>query len=221
MVAGMSLWEDENPPSLPFEGLPFQRRPREVTNNLFLALRVPERVALLMHDSAARYAVGRTKKRAHRADLLHMTLLFLGDYSTQPWRRVETIRRLCSGIRHCPIPVTLDRGAVFGSGRDLVVVPRQTNPPLMDFARGLKQTFRHYGLLPPGVSNFSPHVTVIYGCGEIEPIPVEQSYGWNADRFVLIYSHHGQARHEELGSWEFQPDSIPHFPIREQFRLSV
>lgn len=42
-------------------------------------------------------------------------------------------------------------------------------------------------------SSFTPHLTVVYGCGKIDIMPVEKPYSWLAGSFELIFSHNGDA----------------------------
>ncbi|MBM7328432.1 2'-5' RNA ligase family protein, partial [Agrobacterium sp. S2] len=69
-------------------------------------------------------------------------------------------------------------------------------------------------------SSFTPHLTVVYGCGKIDIMPVEKPYSWLAGSFELIFSHNGETRHESLGRFPLsakadryeQPESQLYLP---------
>lgn len=174
-----------------------------------------------MNRDAARHAGSRTRRAAYPADLLHMTLLCMEQFDEPPRHLIPSIDAAIRWIRARPIRIDLDGSDLFGGKRHLVLTSSAVNRELRSFVRMLWNTLTRHNLPRFPLASFEPHVTVIYDCGKIGPLPVERPFGWVAEEFQLIYSHFGESRHEEFGRWRFDPEAPPYLSPPEQLRFPI
>ena len=188
-------------------------------SRLFLGLKPTAFASRKMNRDAARHAKARTWRSVYPVELLHMTLLCMEQFDEPPRHLIPHIDAAMYKIRARPIRIDLDGSGLFGGKRRLVLTSSAINRELRSFVRMLRNMLTKHNLPRFPLPSFQPHVTVIYGCGEIDLLPVKEPYSWIAEDFRLIYSHHGESRHEEFGRWGFDPDApaYPSFP--EQLRL--
>ena len=155
-------------------------------------------------DTAARiHRLAKVLKRAHKfmgklipPDRLHVSLFFLGGLHE------DGVRKVCEAAAETTAPpfhVSFDRTSSFGG--------RAGNHPLVLFGGGdgqlksFRQTFAA-GMMRKGLrrwanTNFTPHVTLLYGERRVEECPVVP-LGWTVKEFVLVHSIHG---HIHLARW--------------------
>lgn len=150
-----------------------------------------------------------------------MTLLCMDEYFAPPYELIPRIEGAMAEISARPIFITLDRSVVFGAEKHLVLTNGTANPELRSFVLMLRDTLSRHNLPRDTRKSFKPHVTIIYGCGQIEPLAVGKPYAWTATEFQLVYSHHGESRHEEFGRWRFDPDAPPFPSTPEQLRFLI
>ncbi len=65
--------------------------------------------------------------------------------------------------------------------------------------RALLADMKRAGIRPTEKSD-KPHVTLLYDSRLVPEQPVEP-VRWTVTEFVLVHSHQGLGRHEELGRW--------------------
>jgi 2'-5' RNA ligase len=129
---------------------------------------------------------------------LHMTLLFLGEWSEH---QARLARECAADVRTPPFDVVFDRTGSFGGGpgnRPLVLFG---NDALKQRVKPLRQMLGA-ALLRKGVRSFahrdfSPHLTLLYGERAVDEYPVVP-IGWTINEFVLIHSLNG---HTHLARW--------------------
>ncbi len=170
-------------------------------SKLLFLLKPPQPLSEQIFADACRHAEGRTRRKAYPADLLHITLFCVGCFGAIPESLISRIRKAMDGISGRPFPVTLDRCAVFGNRSSHVLKSSQDIPEIEGLARLLQRQLRRRNLPFVPFQPIVPHITTIYGCGKIDTMSIEQPYHWTADDFVLVYSHNGLTRHDELGRW--------------------
>ncbi|MGK6314615.1 2'-5' RNA ligase family protein [Neorhizobium sp. DT-125] len=219
----MSLRHAYSQSSLPFgEDWPaFQGRARPHPSKLFFCLKPTPFASRRMNRDAARHAGNRARRAAYPAELLHMTLLCMEQFDEPPRHLIPSIDAAIRRIRARPIRIDLDGSDLFGGKRHLVLTSSAVNRELRGFVRTLRNTLTRHNLPRFPLTSLEPHVTVIYDCGKIDPLPVEKPYGWVAEEFLLIYSHYGESRHEEFGRWRFDPDAPPYPSAPEQLRFLI
>lgn len=219
----MSLRKHAGQPSLPFgEGwLSKAARPVRPKSKLMFVLKPSTQMGLIMHGDAMLHAVNQNTRDAYPAHLLHMSLLCMEQFDEPPMALIEATRMVAADIQARPVPVTLDSSGLFGGKRHLALYRAKGNPAVNQFARMLRNALSRHNLPSYRMADAAPHVTLIYGCGHIETMPIERNYAWIAGEFMLLYSHYGETRHEEFGRWSFDPNA-PAYPTRpEQLRMAI
>ena len=171
---------------------------RRDVGRLFLAA-VPDAIsAAAIHDRAG------ILKRAHNlagrlieADCLHISLFFLGGLPEQ------SLRRACEAVadvRMKPFEVWFDRTVSFRGkpgNRPFVLFGGDGLRQLTSFRRMLAVAMTREGLRRRAITNFTPHVTLLYDARDVEEHPIEP-IGWTVNEFVLIHSMRG---HVHLARW--------------------
>jgi 2'-5' RNA ligase len=186
-----------------------------------LVLKPSTPLGLIMHGDAMLHAANQSTRDAYPAHLLHMSLLCMEEFDEPPLPLIEATRMVMAGIQARPIPITLDSSGLFGGRRHLALYRAKGNPIVNQFAQMLRRALARHNLPNVWMADAAPHVTLIYGCGRIEAMPIERNYAWIAGEFMLVYSHYGETRHEEFGRWSFDPNA-PAYPTRpEQLRMTI
>ena len=155
-------------------------------------------------DTAARiHRLAGVLKRAHKfmgklipPGRLHVSLFFLGGLHE------DGVRKVCEAAAETTAPpfhVSFDRTSSFGG--------RAGNHPLVLFGgvmvnsnrlgKHSPQAMMRKGLRRWANTNFTPHVTLLYGERRVEECPVVP-LGWTVKEFVLVHSIHG---HIHLARW--------------------
>lgn len=131
---------------------------------------------------------------------LHVTLCDAAEAKgcDMPTAFIETARAMARGIRHAPIEILLDRVWSFPGGEAVALIG-DGNAGAISLARQLAGPLKNNGLI--GKLSSTPHLTLFYDAHHrLEKTPVEP-VSWTANEFVLLISHVGQSRYEELGRW--------------------
>ncbi len=219
----MSLRKHAGQPSLPFgEGwLPTPARPVRSKSKLMFVLKPSTPMGLIMHGDAMHHAANQNTRDAYPAHLLHMSLLCMEQFDEPPMALIEATRMVAATLHARPVPVTLDSSGLFGGKRHLALYRAKGNPVVNQFAQMLRSALSRHNLPSYRMADATPHVTLIYGCGRIETMPVERNYAWIAGEFMLVYSHYGETRHEEFGRWSFDPNAPAYPALPQQLRMPI
>ncbi|MHA6721445.1 2'-5' RNA ligase family protein [Sphingomonas sp. RS2018] len=129
------------------------------------------------------------------AELLHVTMLSLGDAADLPVWALDDLRRRLAAIRSSPFRLIFDR--VVANRRHATLLPSEPLPHASAARQALiaaldaRAAFRRD---PP----FRPHVTLAYRCDVVVDAAIDP-IAWLVDEIVLVESIVGEARHVELG----------------------
>ncbi|UXT50549.1 2'-5' RNA ligase [Agrobacterium tumefaciens] len=190
------------------------------SSKILIVLKPPAALAERIFADASHHAQGRTKRAAYPPELLHITLLCIGCFETVPHALTGRLKAALGEIKARPVPVTFDGTSLFGNRNSLVLRSSRAMPELNALSKILQRTLRRANLPCVAASSLTPHLTMIYGCGKIEPMPTGKPYSWLAGSFELIFSHNGETRHESLGRFALsakadryeQPESQLYLP---------
>jgi 2'-5' RNA ligase len=177
----------------------------ESMRRIFFALRPPpdgvERIAALADQLKAS---GGLRARWLKPANYHITAHFLGSHVGLPEDLLACARRAAGSARGAAFDVVLDRIDSF-RGREQAPLILRAAPDaeraLQSFWRALAAALIGNGLRPFVERQFTPHLTVAYSERALpQPLPIEP-IAWTAREFMLIDSHVGEGRHEELARW--------------------
>ncbi|MCU7936006.1 MAG: RNA 2',3'-cyclic phosphodiesterase [Candidatus Thiodiazotropha sp. (ex Dulcina madagascariensis)] len=165
---------------------------------LFFALwpeaRVRDEFAALAHASAP------GEGRRHRADDLHMTLVFLGQ--VDPSRR-QCIEGVANAIRASSFELTIDHTGFWSRPRIFWAAPGATPEPLKQLVHDLNHGLRGCGFEPEQRS-YKPHVTLYRKARHAKPTPLPAGIQWPVREFVLASSANpgsSSTRYQVLRRW--------------------
>ncbi|TWF52997.1 2'-5' RNA ligase family protein [Neorhizobium alkalisoli] len=213
------------PGQLPLLGTEGWTRHRAVKgrskSELIFVFKPPAALATRMHEDAALYMGGQSDRPPHPADMLHISLLALDD---PKGTRDETVAKAVAAaveISARPIPITLDSVGLFGGARHLALYPEKDHGQVAQFAERLAKALKGRNVPHSYKRDSTPHVTLVYGCGRIEPQPITRNYAWIAGEFMLICSHVGETRHEEIGRWQLDPAAPAYAERPRQLQLRI
>ena len=143
-------------------------------------------------------------KRAHRfggkliaPERLHISLFFLGD---MPGCQMLAACEAAKELRTEPFEVSFDRTASFRGrpgNRPFVLIGENGMRRLEAFRQLLGAALARSGLRRVAITNFTPHVTLLYDARSADEHPI-QPILWTVTEFVLIRSMKG---HDYLGRW--------------------
>ncbi|AYM63836.1 2'-5' RNA ligase family protein [Agrobacterium fabrum] len=220
---GLELTDKEGLRQLFLEGFELEKQRRinpRFSSKVLIVVKPPAALAERIFTDASSHAAGRTKREAYPAELLHITLLCVGCFDTVPRGLVNRLKEALGEIRARPVPITFDGSSLFGNRNCLVLNSRREMLELRALAKMVQRALWRANLPYIAASSFMPHLTMIYGCGKIETMPVEKPYSWLAGSFEVIFSHNGETRHESLGRFALsakadryeQPESQLYLP---------
>ena len=205
-----------------FDGLEPQKIRRvnpRFRSKLLLVLKPPRPLAERIFADASHHAMGRTNREAYPAELLHITLLCLGCFDTVPPGLTSRLKAAMAAVSARPVPITLDASALFGSRNSLVLRNGGDMPEIHALVKLLQRALRQANLPYIATPSFTPHITMIYGCGKIEPMPAGKPYSWLAGNFELVFSPNGETRHESLGRFALSAKADRYEPPESQLHL--
>ncbi|MBL8568349.1 MAG: 2'-5' RNA ligase family protein [Phreatobacter sp.] len=136
--------------------------------------------------------------------VLHVSLAGVGLWDGLSPNALRQARRAGADLDVAAIPVRFAQALSFGTARRralALVCDPPCIPPLAALARTLRQRLAAVGLRPAARDSFTPHLTIGYVDGGVDPIPAEHVPGWVVRDVVLVRSRHGEARYDELGRW--------------------
>jgi len=134
------------------------------------------------------------------AERLHVTLCAAAKAvgCDMPTEFIEAARAVARGVRHAAIELRFDHAETF-TNSGAVVLTGAGNAAVTALSRLLVGPLKRNGLAGEGGS--SPHLTLFYDKRHrLEAVPVEP-VSWTSVDFVLLLSHVGQSRYDELGRW--------------------
>lgn len=194
------------------------RRQRRLRSKLMLLTKPPEDIASKIFEAAQRHAIGRTHRLPHPVEMLHISLVCIGEFDVAPLGLIKRLRSAMERLQACPANITMDESSIFGGGKSLVLKSAADTGELACLAERLKGLLRQGNLPYIETGRIEPHVTVIYGCGRIELVRVIKPYSWTVRNIELVFSHHGETRHECFGLWTLLKHATPY---QRQYALSL
>jgi 2'-5' RNA ligase len=205
-----------------FDGLEPQKIRRfnpRFLSKLLLVLKPPPALAERIYADASHHAEGRTLREAYPAELLHITLMCIGCFDTIPQGLISRLKAALGEVRARPVPITLDGSSLFGNRNSLVLRSSREMPEIDALVKMLQRALWRANLPYIPASSFTPHITMIYGCGKIEPMPAGKPYSWLAGNFELVFSHNGETRHDSLGRFALSAKADRYEPPESQLPL--
>ena len=142
--------------------------------------------------------------RMHRADDLHMTLVFLGQVAESQRRCIEEI---AAGISGSPFRLTIDHTGYWPRPKVLWAGTPDTPEPLSQLVFDLKNGLKNCGFEPEG-RPYQPHVTLYRKAHEVETGSIAPVIEWPVSDFVLAVSSSapaGAARYRIVHRWPLRP----------------
>ena len=167
-------------------------------NRFFFAIRPPLAIA--------RRVVGAMSSRDWMmlaAERLHLTMFILDDRGEVDPSLVATLVAIGDALRVQPVAIELDR--LGASQRSVALRPATSNAGIRALHAELARLARGEGVAERQGYRFGAHMTVGYRDGAPSNRPAAP-VGWIADEVVLIHSHVGRTRHEEVGRWSLAGD---------------
>ena len=166
-------------------------------HRLFFALLPDERVL----DDIMRVAAGLKASHQPRGkwmpvDMLHLTLIFLGDFPALASDAV--LKHALSAGDDVSVPgfdVTLDSASSFAGRRPPWVLRcDKSRDTLLPFWRALGTALEADGFRTPPEADYVPHVTILRDADKaLEPVGIKPIH-WQAREFALMHSRMGKTR---------------------------
>ena len=122
--------------------------------------------------------------RAPRADLLHLTLVFLG---ATPPERIAALRDTMDTLHVAPFTMTLDRCGWFHHSGIAWMGAQSPPPALLDLQDGLARGAARVGF-SLDVRPWVPHLTLARDARRAPPAGAIAPVVWRVDSFVLVAS---------------------------------
>lgn len=190
-----------------FESGPPLRRPspdaarRQVAHALFFAL-LPDPgtasfISACAEELRATHGLGGTPLKADR---LHITLQYLGQWQELPQAAVDAAQAAGSTIAMPPFEVVLDQVLSFDKNprRPLALRASDGAPGVTALQHRLYVALFHAGFRR--FVGHPAHMTLAYRSAPL-PTRVLEPMRWQACEFVLVHSHVGKGLHEPLHRW--------------------
>jgi 2'-5' RNA ligase len=179
----------------------------------FYASCPPEAVAREMAEAWESLGTGETLRR----DKLHMTLLLVTDVVELPEGLIDQLVAAGSTIRRPAFDVEFDRLATWRHGRGrnnpIVLTPKVGRCPGAEaIARDLLEALPEILHWPQW--RLVPHVTLAYGKGFPEDLPLPRPIRWHIDSFTLTESLRGKGKHIPHHIWRLD-DGAPAQPLAD------
>jgi RNA 2',3'-cyclic 3'-phosphodiesterase len=161
-------------------------------------------------DDAGTQALARAEelRTAHklrdkpRRELLHVTLFAIGNFPDLPKERLDAAIRIAAAFRMAPFDITLDRALTFNTRKPklpLVLAGSDGIAKVRMLRQALLGDMKRAGIRPTAGSDES-HMTLLYDPLNVPERPIEP-IRWTVRDFVLVHSHYGLGKHDELGRW--------------------
>jgi 2'-5' RNA ligase len=193
------------PDQLPLPGIELPR-PSRPTDRLFFAVFLDpdaaERAANL--SRSLRKELG-LRGRSLPPERLHVSLQHVGDYAGLPRQVVAAVCDAATAVRMDSFEIEFDRVVSFSGspGNRPLVLRGGGLDELMKFQRVLAVAIAGARVGRQVASQFTPHVTLLYGDIQVEERAVEP-IRWAVSEFILVQSLLGQSRHVPLARWSLR-----------------
>ncbi|MFA7270144.1 MAG: RNA 2',3'-cyclic phosphodiesterase [Sterolibacterium sp.] len=172
------------------------------SRRVFFAL-WPDAVTAARIDQAGKQLHALCGGRQVRRNMLHMTLLFLGNI---PAERIDDLRQAAARVAGTAFTVRLDRWACWRHKQ--LAWAGCSEPPLhlLTLVGQLAERLAEEGL-PLELRDFLAHVTLLRKSRSV-PLPEFEPFNWTIDDFVLVESKLSpQGSHYSIiGRWPLTPD---------------
>jgi RNA 2',3'-cyclic 3'-phosphodiesterase len=145
---------------------------------------------------------GRLRPISH----LHVSLLFLGGTMDVSERVVEAIGQVCKSVTAItsPFEIKFDRILSFrghaGNHPPVLVDDNHGNEGVRNLHGLLHAESTKYFALPRSISQFVPHLTLLYDKQELASKSIEP-VSWMVKEIVLVRSEVGLTKYHWLGRW--------------------
>ncbi len=135
-----------------------------------------------------------------------MTLALTPDFLDMPQSAIEAFHDAGSSIMAEPFRLIFDRAVA--SKNLLILLASEKLPHVDHFQQQLVRAMMSAGLPLRRKVRFNPHITLSYQPGAPFERAIE-SYSWLVEDFVLIHSHVGLTRHDQVGRWKLRSRTVP------------
>ena len=141
--------------------------------------------------------------RQVQRDMLHMTLLFLGNV---PAHHIENLRAAATRVHGTPFTLHFDRWSCWQKKQIAWVGCSEPPLDLMILVGQLAELLTEEGL-PIELRDFVAHVTLLRKARGVAELPQFDTFGWPVQEFVLAESQllPQGARYNLLGRWRLTP----------------
>jgi RNA 2',3'-cyclic 3'-phosphodiesterase len=142
------------------------------------------------------------RDRLQARELFHITLFAIGNFPTLPQAQIDDAIKTAAAFRMQPFEITLDRALTFDTKKPklpLVLAGSNGVTKVRMLRQALLADMKRAGIRPTAGSD-EPHMTLLYDPRKVPEQPIEP-LSWTARDFVLVHSHFGLGKHEELGRW--------------------
>ncbi|MGE0117045.1 MAG: 2'-5' RNA ligase family protein [Dongiaceae bacterium] len=141
---------------------------------------------------------------------LHVTLLHLGHYEGLPPRIVTAASKAAASVAMPPFDLVFDRAMSFAGQPDrrpLVLLGSDGIDTLTALCRSLTAAMTTAGLGRRMAPRYTPHMTMLYGDGELAEQAVE-TIAWTVREFVLVHSVNRDRKvlYVPLGRWPLRAE---------------
>ena len=177
--------------------------PKQGAAKLFLGLRPkPANASDMWKVSVALDHAHGIHGNLRNANLLHITLLELGDYLVLPKQEVIDARQIVESVVSPAFDLALNRALTFKGNGAYALLVGEGLEQIKALRQRLGIAVKRAGR--PVKSGFNPHMTLSYNGLRVDEHLIEP-ISWHVDEFVLINSHSGESFHEVVGSWPLRP----------------
>ncbi len=178
---------------------PSRRRP---PGAVFFAVKPDGDAGLQAVARAEELRVAHGLREKARQELLHVTLFAIGNFPDLAPERLDTAIKIATAFRMAPFDIVLDRALTFSTKKaklPLVLAGGDGVAKVRMLRQALLGDMKRAGIRPTAGSDES-HMTLLYDPRQVPEQPIEP-IRWTARDFVLVHSHYGLGKHEELGRW--------------------
>lgn len=168
-------------------------------NLFFAAFPEPDEALLLFGEGRNLIEELGLRKRPQAVDRLHTTLCVINDFPVGN-HVVRAAIAAANSVTCAALPMVFDRAA--SGGADSAFMLRggsATDEMVARLRRPLVAALRRHGLDPD--ESRSPHMSLVYRCGQVVPEREIAPLAWTARRFALVLSHVGNTHHQWMGEW--------------------
>ena len=168
---------------------------------LFFALWPDEAVRHAIANIALTFPMPRGA-RVTRAERLHVTVVFLGDFDPLPDSMLSAIQSAADSVRARCFEMSLDHVDSFARAHVVWLGPRNVSAALTDLHDALDVALRSVGVPLKSSTPFVPHITIQRNVRTSLPAMDLAPIEWKVRDFVLITSVPGSPEpYRIVGKW--------------------